>query len=268
MGMYSATGVNGEKISDTSCAYQPGCGFQNPNTLSYGEGFNNAGGGAYATQWNEDGISHWFWTKSDIPADVTSKTPDTSTWGTPYAHFPFGSSCPSSHFNQLQIIINIELCSSDWGGGSKFSDEGCSGKGSCDSYISNPDNMKEAYWLIDSIDIYDLSGSNSGGGSGTTSKPASTPASTTACCQVQGSGTCMPESSQWWCNESSANCLGACNDSGDKEWGVPGQPGQTGTTASPTSAGASSPALTALEHAVTAGTKYGVFQVQKAPMLC
>merc|ERR1712156_617943 len=53
--------------------------------------------------------------------------------------------------------------------------------------------------------------SNNGGNSGTG----------TACCQVQGSNQCMPESSQWWCNESSGNCLGACNDSGDKTWGVP-----------------------------------------------
>merc|ERR1711994_366920 len=78
---------------------------------------------------------------------------------------------------------------------------------------------------------------NGGGNSGTVTTKAAV--SGTACCQVQGSNQCMPESSQWWCNESSGNCLGACNDSGDKVWGVPGQPGQTGTTASPTSAGAS-----------------------------
>merc|ERR1711994_16068 len=74
-------------------------------------------------------------------------------------------------------------------------------------------------------------GGNSGGGnSGTVTTKAAV--SGTACCQVQGSNQCMPESSQWWCNESSGNCLGACNDSGDKVWGVPGQSGQT-TSAAP-----------------------------------
>lgn len=58
------------------------------------------GGGVYATLFAEEGISVWFWTRTDIPDNLT----DPSTWGKPTANWP-SSSCDIKKFFTHQYVM-------------------------------------------------------------------------------------------------------------------------------------------------------------------
>jgi hypothetical protein len=141
----SANGANGNQ----------GCAVQASNAQSFGAGFNNAGGGVWAMQWENSGVFIWFWQRNQVPANVLSNNPDTSQWGTPGASFPFAGtgpgSCPTSLFHDQQVVIDNTFCG-DWAG-STFNNDGCSG--SCQQFVqNNPKAFTEAYWAIHSIRVF------------------------------------------------------------------------------------------------------------------
>jgi len=128
-----------------------GCGIVCGSTNSYGSGLNAIGGGYFATEWTNNFIRMFFFTNNNVPRDI-SNNPNPDNWGKPYAYFQIGGSCPSNHFNDLQMVINLTFCG-DWAGG-VFSQD-CPGKGSCNSYVqNNPRSFSEAYWSIGYIAIY------------------------------------------------------------------------------------------------------------------
>lgn len=86
-----------------------GCGIQDPSTLSYGTGFNNAGGGVWATLWNEDGISIYFFSRNNIPADITSQSPNPNRWGKPRAFFNNDDCTIKNFFRDQTIVINTTV---------------------------------------------------------------------------------------------------------------------------------------------------------------
>eukprot|EP00913_Durusdinium_trenchii_P013821 g12978.t1 len=121
-----------------------GCGLDGPSN-SGGPPFNAAGGGVFATQWTSTGIKMWFWKRADIPSDITSDAPDSTSWGEPYVFFPFGENCPSSHFKDHVLTINLDFCG-DWAG-NVFP----GGLAKCVEFIQDPanvDQLKDAYWDI------------------------------------------------------------------------------------------------------------------------
>ncbi|OZJ06028.1 hypothetical protein BZG36_01104 [Bifiguratus adelaidae] len=120
-----------------------GCGVTNTQPTSYGDNLNNAGGGVYATLWNSNGISIWWFQRSAIPSDIR-RTPD--------ANFPFGSNCPSSFFVNHQIVVDLTFCG-DWAG-NVYSQFNCPGS-SCQNYVQyNPSAFSDAYWSINSFKVY------------------------------------------------------------------------------------------------------------------
>lgn len=124
-----------------------GCGLDGP-AGSGGSVFNENGGGVFATQWTTSGIKMWFFRRDQIPADITSEKPDSATWGKPYVTFPFGSDCPSYHFDDMVLVINLDFCG-DWAG-SDFP----GGSTACVDYVKDPANanaLSEAYWEIDYV---------------------------------------------------------------------------------------------------------------------
>jgi len=128
-----------------------GCGTQSPSTQSYGQGFNNGGGGVFAMQWEDSGIYIWFWPRNGIPGDILALQPNTAGWGTPQASFPFGNNCAAGKFNNHNIVVDNTFCG-DWAG-SAFGASGC--PGSCESFVqNNPGSFREAYWAINSIRVY------------------------------------------------------------------------------------------------------------------
>ena len=157
----------------------------NATAKSYGSQFNANGGGVYAIEIASGGIKVWFFPRGDpsTPTDLLSPSdgglgsthPDPLSWVEPYAYFPFGSSCQSSNFATLRIIFDITVCGS-WAGGSfgnwvptgvascADKDGVCSaagisttGGGCCAQYArTQPRAFDEAYWLIDSLVVYEL----------------------------------------------------------------------------------------------------------------
>ena len=59
-----------------------------------------------------EGIYMWFFPRDKIPADLDQG--NTYSWGQPYVTFPFYN-CPSWHFNDQQLVINLDFCG-DWAG--------------------------------------------------------------------------------------------------------------------------------------------------------
>jgi len=128
-----------------------GCGIIS-NMQNYGTSLNSQGGGYYATEWQSDHISIWWFTHTDAPGDITSNNPNPSAWPIPVARWTLGSNCSSSHFSDMQIIINLTFCG-DWAG--NVFESQCQGLGDCNSYVqNNPSAFADAYWSINSVNIY------------------------------------------------------------------------------------------------------------------
>jgi len=128
-----------------------GCGIVG-NGNSYGAPFNANGGGVYALEWTTTFIRSFYFTPSNIPPDLTSNSPNPSGWGTPYAYFTLGGSCPDSHFVNQTMVINLTFCG-DWAG-QVFSTQ-CPNMGSCNSYVqNNPGDFKNAFWSINYVKVF------------------------------------------------------------------------------------------------------------------
>lgn len=91
-----------------------GCGVTGSSD-TYGQAFNNKGGGIMAMELRSAGIRMWQFLRSEIPSDITAQTPDPSTWGEALADFPSTDCDIGSHFRNQSIIVNIEICGS-WAG--------------------------------------------------------------------------------------------------------------------------------------------------------
>ena len=128
-----------------------GCGVEGPLN-SFGASFNNLNGGVFVCEWILDGtIKVWFFSRLNIPDDISSNKPSPSKWNSPYVVF---QPC-KGHFKDLQIIINTTLCG-QWAGAVFPSINGNpGGNESCLGYL-NDKNVKldKAYWLINSIKVF------------------------------------------------------------------------------------------------------------------
>ncbi|KAH8821868.1 concanavalin A-like lectin/glucanase domain-containing protein [Xylogone sp. PMI_703] len=133
-----------------------GCGVSTSSTQNYGTGFNAAGGGVYAMQWESTGIYVWFFPRGSVPSDLSSGQPDTSSWGTPLASFA-GSGCDfDTSFSNQNIVFDTTFCGG-WAGGVWGSSSCASLASSCEAYVAgNPEAFTDAYWLINSVKVYQL----------------------------------------------------------------------------------------------------------------
>ncbi|KAH8152347.1 uncharacterized protein LAJ45_03774 [Morchella importuna] len=154
----NGSGQSGTLISNNCYVYaanqstNQGCGIQDTRTSSYGTGFNNIGGGVYATEWNSDFIKIWFFPRNAIPANVLSTTPEPTGWGTPVAVFQ-GSCDINSKFISHKIIFDITFCG-DWAG-NVWGSSGCPTSMTCNDYVANtPAAFTQTYWQINSLKVY------------------------------------------------------------------------------------------------------------------
>ncbi|CZR53905.1 related to mixed-linked glucanase precursor MLG1 [Phialocephala subalpina] len=135
-----------------------GCGFQTTSTTGYGTGFNAQGGGVYAMEWTSSSIKVWNFARTAIPANIASGSPDPTTWGTPTSAFGSGSNggCNiDQHFTQHNIVFDTTFCG-DWAGNVWTESATCSKLApTCAGYVAaNPSAFAEAYWLINSVKVY------------------------------------------------------------------------------------------------------------------
>lgn len=130
-----------------------GCQIMESATNSYGAGFNSNNGGVYATLWNSNAITIYFFPRSSIPSDIASGSPNPSGWGTPAAVFKGGCDI-SSTFKSQQIVFDTTFCG-DWAG-VVWSSGSCASKAStCNAFVeNNPSAFANAYWSINSLKVY------------------------------------------------------------------------------------------------------------------
>jgi len=138
-------------VSDPKQPNNAGCGVTNSVANSYGAGFNSNNGGVYAMHWTSAGVKVWFFPRNRIPSDLTSNKPVPTSWPTPDSTFPFGSNCPSNHFSNHQVVLDLTFCG-DWAN-AVFGSSGC--PGTCNDYVkNNPNDFAEAYWTINYFKIF------------------------------------------------------------------------------------------------------------------
>ncbi|TFY54028.1 hypothetical protein EVG20_g9874 [Dentipellis fragilis] len=117
-------------VNATDCSFQAnsneGCVTTNPATNSYGQPFADAGGGVWATEFAEKGISIWFFSvraaevprtaghfhRANVPDSLKNNASslDTSTLGTPVANYPPTSCNIDKFFSAQNLIFDITLC--------------------------------------------------------------------------------------------------------------------------------------------------------------
>ncbi|KAK6004007.1 hypothetical protein QM012_008857 [Aureobasidium pullulans] len=140
-----------------------GCQITTSNYNTYGDGFNNVGGGVYAMEWTDEAISIWFFQRGSIPANVLSANPSPdATWGTPLSQFTGCCDIPE-FFSNNQIVFDVTFCG-DWAGSVWSSDSTCSAlSGSCTDYVANnPQAFANTYWSINSLQVFEQTAKSSG----------------------------------------------------------------------------------------------------------
>lgn len=147
-----------------------GCLVQDNSTQSYGAGFAAAGGGVYATLWDNEGIRIWFFPRSQIPSDVASASPNPSSWPTPTAFYPQSSCDTTKFFGPQTIIFDITICGNFAGNPAVFQ-ETC--QGNCLDLVQTPSNYNDAFFEIKYLAVF----SNSTSSTGTSSSQSSAPSS-------------------------------------------------------------------------------------------
>lgn len=105
-------------------------------------------------EWTKDSeIRAFYFPRNSVPSDLTGHTPNPDSWGLPYARFQIGDNCPSSHFVDHNIIFDNTFCG-DWAG-AVFNSQ-CATSTSCTDFVKwNPSEFRDAYWLINYVEVYD-----------------------------------------------------------------------------------------------------------------
>jgi hypothetical protein len=128
-----------------------GCGVS-AGASTFGTSFNAAGGGVMALELRTAGIRMWQFARASIPTDITSGSPDPSTWGEATADFPSTNCDIGTHFRNQSIIANIDLCGS-WAGQASVFGQSC--PGNCQDWVAD-NNMafKDAFWEFGAFTVY------------------------------------------------------------------------------------------------------------------
>ena len=147
---------------DVNAPNQPenaGCAIHDDSDLTFGTGFNAAGGGVYATEWTSSFIKIWYFPRDSIPSDIAASTPTPQdSWGEPRSVFQ-GDFNLDDHFKNLQIIFDTTFCGS-WAGPAWTSSSCAALAPTCEEYVSNnPQAFTEAYWAINTLQVFQDDGS-------------------------------------------------------------------------------------------------------------
>lgn len=147
-------------LTDLECGLDVspvGCKVKGNNGTS-GTPFNKKGGGYYAMERTTDFIKIWYFPRGSEPKSLVNGSPDTSTFGKPMAHMQ-GECDFGERFTAQKLVFNTDFCG-DWAGGIFGEDGQCpmtdpNSFTSCKNFVAkNPEEFKEAYWKINSVQIF------------------------------------------------------------------------------------------------------------------
>ncbi|TFK67584.1 hypothetical protein BDN72DRAFT_842854 [Pluteus cervinus] len=153
---------SGEPSQQPDCSQPAGCLVSETKPNSFGIGFNNAGGGVFAAQFDVSGIFIWFWSRPNIPPSITQATStsaiDISQWGPPSASYPSTTCNIAQFFTSQQLVIDITLCGK-WAGIPETYSPMCSQigpTGQCypDNVVGPGDRYDDAYFEINYLRAY------------------------------------------------------------------------------------------------------------------
>lgn len=210
------------RAKKTNSIHRDGCGSTG-NAQSYGDAFNAAGGGAYALYIETDRVRIWSWPRAQIPSDITSGTPSpSSAWGAASSDFKTatGGCDVATYFSRSQtLIINTDFCGAMIDDATWSGTTACSSRAAtCAEYVAgHPEAFDEAYWLFNSIDVYQDDGTGSGSGEGSgdggdtglvVSQDGNCAASTGQTCLGSEFGDCC--SQYGYCGSTTAYCGKGC----------------------------------------------------------
>ncbi|KAK6220514.1 mixed-linked glucanase [Colletotrichum tabaci] len=147
--------------NNAGCNYLPPA--SHPHT--YGDSFNAVGGGVYALEWTSEAIRIWHWPRQSIPRDIIDKRPDPSTWDLPSALFGTSTCEVDRYFKDMSLVIQTNFCgdyaANIWG---KDGDTCNQRAPTCVEYVANnPSAFQNAYWEVNFIDVYEISGGQNPG---------------------------------------------------------------------------------------------------------
>lgn len=91
-----------------------GCGISDPSESSFGQAFNENGGGIFVMEWKESGISIWRFNRQNLPIDLTpGHSPNPNSWSQhpPLAHWS-NDDCNnlSNQFGEHRVVFDIVSC--------------------------------------------------------------------------------------------------------------------------------------------------------------
>ncbi|KJK84530.1 hypothetical protein H634G_00051 [Metarhizium anisopliae BRIP 53293] len=112
-------------------------------------------GGVYAMEWTSDFIKIYSWFPNQVPSNIGSSSPDTSSWGAPTMYLRKDLCNIDKIFKPQRIVLNIAMCGnpvefSAWEGTCKNTHGD-----SCRDYVGqNPDAFKDVYFKVQDIRIF------------------------------------------------------------------------------------------------------------------
>lgn len=157
---FPASAFTGSDLSNdcnTAINNNQGCSTVDTDSRSYGAGFNAQGGGVYAMEWTALYIQVFFWPAGQAPGDVFSDNPEPWKWGRP-AFLLQGGCDIDQHFANHQIVFDNTFCGS-WAGAAWGGNCAAQHGGSCNAFVqNNPGAFSDAYWLVNSLKVYNMQG--------------------------------------------------------------------------------------------------------------
>lgn len=111
-------------------------------------------------EWTTHFIKMWTFAPNAVPANIVSETPDTSTWGTPSFDTENGDCTILDHFQAHSIVFDTTFCGNYAGQAYFWEQTSCyknnpTAYPTCTDYVAaNPAAFSQAYWIINSVKIY------------------------------------------------------------------------------------------------------------------
>jgi hypothetical protein len=136
---FTANSLN--KNCSSSPENDTGCGFSDTSKTSFGQGFNEAGGGIFAVLRDREGIKIWYFDRESTPNDVSSGHPEPSSWPSPSAFLSTDNCNVDSYFSPQSLILDITLCGT-WAG-ADYPASGC--PETCAQQVASAHNFISAY---------------------------------------------------------------------------------------------------------------------------
>ncbi|KAL1409044.1 hypothetical protein Q8F55_005868 [Vanrija albida] len=155
------TGTPGFDNCTIGANYDAGCVVTDPSENSYGAGFAAAGGGVFVTEWTDQFIKIWFFSRANVPSSLTAdaKSIDTGSFGTPVAWYDSSTCDLKNSLSAQTITLTTTLCGS-WAGVASTLEQTCpplTGTNTCyTQYVINDasETYKNAYFEINYVNVF------------------------------------------------------------------------------------------------------------------